>query len=340
MPAHPRRRVAGLAPALVASIALLLAGCTSAGVTPTLTAPPFSPAPVADPTTPASPSPAIFATVTDDEGTIVEIPMEPQRIVSLTPATTEILFALGAGPRVIATTDFDDYPPEAVELPDVASYQAVDVEKIVGLDADLVIAGGNFFNDPNAIAQLRGLGIPVVVTYAPDTEGVLADIELVGRSTGLTGPASSLVASMRQGFDQVGAAVAGLPRPRVFYELDATSDIYTAADDSFIAEMIVLAGGEPITTGSPTDFAISLEKLITADPEVIVLGDAAYGVTADAVAGRAGWGVMTAVRDGAIRPANDVIVTRPGPRLVEGLRELALAIHPGAAVPTPEVAAP
>ena len=97
--------------------------------------------------------------------------------------------------------------------------------------------------------------------------------------------------------------------------------------------MIALAGGDPITTGSPTDFAIPLEKLIAADPEVIVLGDAAYGVTAEAVAARPGWDVMTAVKDGAIRPVNDVVVTRPGPRLVEGLRALALAIHPDAAVP-------
>ena len=297
--------------------------------------------------TPASTAPAPSPeaatyplTVTDDEGTVVTIPAEPQRIVSLTPATTEILFALGAGPRVIATTDFDDYPPEAVGLPDVASYTAVDVEKIVGLETDLVIAGGNFFNDPAAIAQMRELGIPVVVTYAPTVEGVLKDIELVGRSVGLHPASMDLTASMRAGFDQVAAAVADAPQPRVFYELDATTDLYTAADDSFVAEMIGLAGGEAITTGSPTDFAISLEKLISADPEVIVLGDAAYGVTADAVAARPGWDVMTAVKDGAIRPVNDLIVTRPGPRLVEGLRELALAIHPDAAVPTVAPVAP
>jgi iron complex transport system substrate-binding protein len=278
--------------------------------------------------------------VTDDEGTTVEIPAEPERIVSLTPATTEILFALGAGPRVIATTDFDDYPPEAVALPDVATYTAVDVEKIVGLETDLVIAGGNFFNDPEAIARLRELGIPVVVVYAPTVDAVLADIELVGTAVGLGDEARDLTASMQAAFDSVTMAVGPLPRPRVFYELDATTDIYTAADDSFIAEMIELAGGEPITTGSPTDFAISIEKLIAADPEVIVLGDAAYGVTPEQVADRPGWDVMTAVKAGAIRPANDLIITRPGPRLADGLRELALAIHPDAAVPTAPPPAP
>jgi iron complex transport system substrate-binding protein len=121
----------------------------------------------------------------------------------------------------------------------------------------------------------------------------------------------------------------------VFYELDATTDIYTAADGSFVAEMIELAGGDPITTGSTTDFAISIEKLVAADPEVIVLGDSVYGVTAEAVAARPGWDVMTAVKNGDIRGVNDLVVTRPGPRLVEGLRELVLAIHPEATVPSP-----
>jgi iron complex transport system substrate-binding protein len=278
--------------------------------------------------------------VTDDEGTAVDIATEPARIVSLTPATTEILFAIGAGDRVIATTDFDDYPPEAVALPDVATYTGVDVEAIVGLETDLVLAGGNNFNDPEAISRLRTLGVPVVVTYAADIDGVLRDIELVGASVGRTDEARDLVAAMRADLDQVAAAVAGEPKPRVFYELDATSEIYTAADDSFVEEMIELAGGDPITTGSATSFSISIERLVEADPELILLGDAAYGVTPDIVAARPGWAVMTAVREGRIEPVDDIVITRPGPRLVEGLRQLAAAIHPTVALPSPVPMAP
>jgi iron complex transport system substrate-binding protein len=329
--------------AVSAILSVLLAGCSAPAAAPT--SPPASvPAtsagaqPSIEPS--ASPAAAFPITVTDDEGTEVEIAAEPQRIVSLTPATTEILFKLGAGPRVAATTDFDDYPPEAVALPNVASFTSVDVEKIVGLETDLVIAGGNSFNDPAAIAQLRELGVPVLVTYAPDIATVLKDIELVGTAVGRADEARDLTAAMQADFDQVAAGTADLPRPRVFYELDATTDLYTAADDSFIAEMIELAGGDPITTGSKTDFAISLEKLVTADPEVIVLGDAVYGVTPEAVAARPGWDVMTAVKTGQIRGVNDLVVTRPGPRLVDGLRELALAIHPEANVPSPEPVAP
>ena len=339
MPRPLRRRAAVLA--LLIGVFSTLAACSTTG---SPSAPGVATEPPASASAPASTSPSSAAafpvTVVDDEGTEVELAAEPQRIVSLTPAATEILFELGAGPRVVATTDFDDFPPEAVPLPDVASYTAVDVEKIVGLESDLVVAGGNFFNDPAAIAQLRELDVPVVVTYAPDIATVLKDIELIATAVGLSGEARDLTAAMRADFDQVEAATADLPRPRVFYELDATTDIYTAADDSFIAEMIELAGGTPITTGSTTDFAISIEKLVTADPEVIVLGDSVYGVTPDAVAARPGWDVMTAVKNGEIRGVNDLVVTRPGPRLVDGLRELALAIHPEANVPAPAPVAP
>ncbi len=321
----------------VVLLAITLGACSgTTGGSPT---PPPAASPTAAPSSTATASPsvepaAVFPlTVTDDEGTAVEIATEPARIVSLTPATTEILFAIGAGDRVVATTDFDDYPPEAVALPDVASFTSVDVERIVGLESDLVLAGGNNFNDPEAIARLRTLGVPVVVTYATDVEGVLRDIELVGASVGRAQEAGDLVASMRSGFDQVAAATEGQPRPRVFYELDATSEIYTAADDSFIEEMIELAGGDPITTGSASSFSISLERLIDADPELILLGDAAYGVTPDLVSARPGWAVMTAVRDGRITPVDDIVITRPGPRLVEGLRQLAAAIHPEVALP-------
>lgn len=343
---HSRSRRTRAVPSSIAvlvtlvALALALAACggaataTPPGPSPTGS---LAPAVTATPAPPATPAAAFPLTIVDDEGIEVTVPARPERIVSLTPATTEILFAVGAGPRVVATTDFDDFPPEAVPLPDVATFQGVDVEKIVGLEADLVVAGGNSFNDPEALARLRTLGIPVLAVYAPDVATVLRDIELVATAAGEPEAGAALAATMRTEIDTITAAVAadGAARPRVFYELDATKEIYGPAADSFIAEMITLAGGDPITTGSPTVFSIPLETLIAADPEVIVLGDAAYGVTADQVAQRPGWSAMTAVTDGAIRPVDDVVVTRPGPRLAEGLRALALAIDPGVVLPLP-----
>jgi iron complex transport system substrate-binding protein len=224
----------------------------------------------------------------------------------------------------------------------VASYTGVDVEKVVSLEPDLVIAGGNGFNPPEAIAKLRSLGIPVVVVYADSVEGILRDVELVGTTVGAADASTTLTAWMRDRIAGISAAAtAGTgspPAPRVFYELDATNEIYGPAPDSFIAAMIALAGGDPITTGDPAVFAIPLETLVAADPEVIVLGDAGYGTTPEAVAQRPGWSAMTAVKDGAVRPVNDTIVTRPGPRIVDGLRALAQAIDP--TLQLPEVGSP
>jgi iron complex transport system substrate-binding protein len=283
-----------------------------------------------------SPTPLAYPlTLVDDEGTSLTLAGPPARIVSLTPATTETLFALGAGDRVVATTDFDDYPPQVKTLPHVASFSSVDVEKIVSLRPDLVLAGGNGFNPPDAIAKLRDLGVPVLVVYAKDVAGVLADISLVGTAAGEAAAADAMTSEMRARIDAIAAGVASLDHPRTFYELDATKEIYGPAQDSFVAEMVKLAGGDPITTGSPTVFSIPLEKLVAADPQVIVLGDANYGTTPKDVAGRPGWSGMTAVKTGAVRPVDDTVVTRPGPRLVEGLLALERAIHPEAPVPLP-----
>ncbi len=333
----PRRGRTSRFTATVAALILAVAACsTGPGGTPTIPPDATGSTQPAETGTPApSPSAAAFpVTLTDDEGTKVELAAEPAKIVSLTPSTTETLFALGVGDRVVGKVeDFSLYPPEASAIPDVAKFGEVDVEQIVSLETDLVIAGGNNFNPPDKIAQLRQLGVPVIVLYAPDIDTVFSDIELTGAAVGRLDEAKDLTTSMRAGFDQVGAATSSLEKPRVFYELDATREIYTAADDSFLAKMIELAGGQPITTGSKTSFEIPLETLVTADPEVILLGDAAYGATADAVAARPGWNVMTAVKDGQIRPVDDVVITRPGPRLVEGLRLLAVAIHPDAEIP-------
>lgn len=344
-PSRARRRPAGflLLPAL---LTIVLAGCgaaatpqpTPAGPSPTaVIGPAVTGTPMPAPASPsASPTGATYPmTVHDDEGTAVTLAARPTKIVSLTPATTEILFAVGAGSRVRGVTDADDYPPAARQITQVVKLGTVDVEKIVGIGADLVIAGGNGFNSPDSIAKLRSLGIPVLVVYAPDVAGVLEDIGLVAAAAGEEGAGQALVASLRAQLDAVVAAVAAAaaPRPRVFYELDATKQIYTLADGIEQVDLIRLAGGDPITTGSATVFSIPLEKLVVADPELILLGDAAYGTTPAQVKARPGWEGMTAVKRGAIRPIDDTLVSRPGPRLVEALRALAVAINPGLQLP-------
>lgn len=326
-------------PALPGLLAIaMVAACASPVATsaPTV-APPTavpSPAPTTVPSTAPTEAPAFPVTLTDDEGTEVAIPAEPAKIVSLTPAATETLFAIGAGDRVVGKVeDFSVYPPEAAAVPDVAVFGDVDVERIVGLGTELVIAGGSNFNPPAAIAKLRELGVPVLVLFAPDVETALADIELIGTAVGRPDQAAAVTERVRAAFHDVAAAVEGRPNPRVFYELDATQGYFGPAPDYFGTEMIRTAGGEPLTSGTPGVYTIGAERILAFDPEVILLGDAAYGVTPDQVAARPGWDVLAAVKSGAVRPIDDVIVTRPGPRLADGIRALALAIHPDLQLP-------
>jgi len=337
-PFNPTVAVLRRVPIVLALIAAMLAACSGAATPQPTTSPQTTGSPASSAGSPSpsgAPAATFPITLSDDEGTKVALNAEPRKIVSLTPAETEILFALGAGDRVVGKVeDIANYPPAAKDVPIVGTFSGVDVEKIVGANADLVIAGGSGGTPKEAIDRLRTLGVPVLVVYAPDVSGVLHDIELTGAAVGRPAEAAALAASMRSGFDQVGAAMAGATRPRVFYETGDTPSIFGIADNSVYAQMIELAGGTPITTGSATNWEMSIEKLVAADPELIILGDAAYGVTAAAVAKRPGWAGLTAVKTKAIKPIDDIIVTRPGPRLVDGLRLLVAAIHPEVALPS------
>jgi iron complex transport system substrate-binding protein len=344
------RRAGALArPLLALLLTGALAACSGASATPTpsqasspqavATA---APTPPATATAAPSPSPLFPVTLHDDEQGSATVKQEPKTIVSLTPAATETLFALGVGDRVKGKVeDFTPFPPEAAKVPDVAKFGSVDVEKIVGLAPDLVIAGGDNFNPPESIQQLRQLGVPVLVVFAKDVDGTLADIGLIGRAVGKVDEAAAISGEIRQAFDEVKAATAGTDTPRVYYELDASNGLYGPAPDYFGTGMIRLAGGDPLTSGKDGVYQLQPEQVLAFDPQVILLGDAAYGVTPDQVKARPGWKDVAAVKAGAIRPIDDVIVTRPGPRLDDGIRALALAIHPDLALPSaPPSAAP
>jgi iron complex transport system substrate-binding protein len=332
-PHGPRRRRA-VTSAIVLAL-LLVAGCAAASPSASpqaSTAIPATPAPTVAPTA----TPAAFpTTITDDQGTTVTVSAEPRKIVSLTPAATEILYAIGAGERVVAKVeDLSNFPPAAASLPVVATYQGVDVEKIVSLDADLVVSGGADFGQGDAVEQLRHANVPVVVVGPTTTSGVLEDIRFLGEATGESATANALADGMQADFDAIRTATASGTHPKVFYEIDASNAIYGPAKGSFLEEMLTIAGAEPVTTGSATTYDIPLETLVTANPDIILLGDAAYGVTVDQVKARSGWKTIGAVQKGAIQPVEDVVITRPGPRLIEGLLALVKAIHPELALPS------
>ena len=315
---------------LLVVVLALLCACAPAPLSSTV------PSSSAATTTVASPSQTAAAypiTVTDDAGREVTLAAEPEQIVSLAPSNTEIVCALDACDRLVGVTDYDDYPAEVVEIDKVVNVAQVDVEAVVAAEPDLVLAAGNELTPTPVIDQLAGLGLPVLVLYPQSLDEVTADIELVGEAIGRAEAAAELVEGMQARVEAVEDAVTGLDRPRTFYEVSVyEGTIYTAGSGSFLASLIETAGGEPVT-GDSLSTSIEIEDLVAADPELILLGDATYDetITPESVAARPGWDAMTAVHHGGVVVvAEDVVITRPGPRIVDGLEALARAIHPDA----------
>jgi iron complex transport system substrate-binding protein len=288
-------------------------------------------APASAPT--GSPQPTPPLTLTDDAGRAVEVPAQAARIVSLAPSNTEIVCALHACDRVVGVTDFDDYPPEVADRAKVVIGAQVDVEKVVAAHPDLILAAGNELTPTPVIEQLSDLGYPVLTLYPESLDEVYGDIALVGRAIRETDAAAVLVEQMRQRVDVVTRAVAAAQRPRTVYEVSVFEGvIYTAGDGSFLASLIDLAGGEPVT-GEARSTSITVEQLVSADPQLIILGDSSYDptITPASVTARPGWGGMSAVHEGHVVPyPDDVVTTRPGPRIVDGLEALARVLHPEA----------
>ena len=322
-------------PVLLLLLALLVAACAQPGSSsPAAT----TATPSATSATPEATPAAYPLTLTDDAGRAVTILAAPERIVSLAPSNTEIVCALGACSAIVGVNDYRaGFPADVLaaiaDVPDVASYGGVDREAVVAAAPDLVLAAGNELTSSADIKALTDLGMPVLVLYPESLDEIYADIRLVGAALDTAGTADEVVAGMQARVRAVEEGVAGLDRPRTFYEVSLfQGTIYTAGADSFLAALVTAAGGEPIT-GDAVTTAIQLEDLVAADPQLIVLGDAAYdaSITPDVVAARPGWEGMSAVVAGRIVPLpEDVLITRPGPRIVDGLEALARAIHPEA----------
>jgi len=288
-------------------------------------------APVPTATTVPSPSPLTF---TDGLKRTVTLNSPATRVISLAPSNTEILFAIGAGAQMVGRDDFSDYPAEAKNVANIGgSNGKYDLEKIATLKPDLVIASE--LNTPDQVKALEDLHITVYyLSNPPDLEGMYANLVLVGELTGHKTQAESLVAALRQRVKAVQDKVAGVTsRPTIFYELDATdpSKPFTAGPTTFIDQMIQLAGGSNIAGSLPNPWPqLSLEEILLKNPDMILLGDAAYGNSPAQVKQRPGWTDLKAVKDGNIQVFDDNLVSRPGPRLIDGLEALAKLFHPGA----------
>jgi len=255
-----------------------------------------------------------------------------QRIVSLAPSNTELLFAVGAGEQVVGREDFSDYPVEALDIPSVGgSMGDYNLEAIVALQPDLVLL--TELHSPELVQSLEALGLTVYYLGNPVVlEDLYSNLEIVGKLTGHDDEAASLIEELKNRVNKVDELVATTTtRPVIFYELDATDPAkpWTAGPGTFVDQLVNRAGG--VNLGSSLQGAwvqVSQEELIIQDPDMIFLGDAAYGVTPDQVAARAGWENLQAVTSEQIFSFDDDLVSRPGPRLVDGLIEFARLLHP------------
>lgn len=276
-------------------------------------------------------------TITDSANRAVTISAAPQRIVSLAPSTTEIAFALGLGNRIVAVDAFSDYPAETKDLPKIKTYP-LNLEQVVALKPYLILAAA--IQSPDDIKKLADLKLTVLVvgSVATTFDSVANDVVLVGKATGTEAKAKSVADALKQKVDAVKAKIANAQtKPRVYWELDATDPAkpYAPGPGSFISDIIPLAGGVSVTANAKSPYAqINAEEIIAANPDVIILSDSCtfYAnpgcVAVNSVKTRPGWLVINAVKNDKVLPIDDNLVSRPGPRITDGLEAAAKLIHP------------
>lgn len=280
-----------------------------------------------------TPPPADFpVTLTDDLGQEVTISAQPERIVSLAPSNTEILFAVGAGDQIVGVTEYCNYPPEAQEREKIGGFSAktISVEKIVSLEPDVVFSAGAI--QQPVIEALGQAGIPVFAFDPEGVEGVYENIKLAGRLTGHADEAANVVSEMKERIGAVTEKTQAIPedeRPTVFYEV-WHEPLMTAGPTTFIGRLIELAGGKNIFADVIEEYPqVSAETIVQQNPDVI-LGPDSHGeqLTPEKIEARPGWADIAAVQAGRIYLIDGDIVSRPGPRLADALETIARDLHP------------
>lgn len=274
------------------------------------------------------PGPCAARSVVDQAGRRVEVPERPQRVVSLAPSITEVVYALGRQDLLKGTTQYSDDPPAAKNLPRVGSYVRLDVEKIVALKPDLCLAIKDG-NPLHAVTRLVELGIPVYVVDPRNLAGIMQMISGLGEVLGATESALLIVSEMRARAERVAARLGPAPgRPRVFFQIDA-SPIVSAGRGTFIDELITLAGGRNLAGGSEGYPRFGWEELLRLDPEVAIVASMAGGFSpAELKAGWQKWPQLAAVKNRRLYVIDARLVDRPTPALLEGLETFARLIHP------------
>lgn len=311
-PTTPTTRRLRRALAVVAVVAALAVTGCSPETEPPAQAPEAQSAAVAYP-----------VTITDDASRSVTVAAEPMRIVSLAPANTEILFAIGAGDRVVGVTTYDDYPAQVADIDKMGDFAGPNVEAIAAADPDIVFVTTGVQGD--MITKLEELGATVIAIDPLTLEGVYEDITEVALAVNRVEEGEKVIADMKADVEEVRARIGDTEPVTAFVEI-AQNPLFTAGKGTLLDELITLAGGTNVVTEAGW-VPYSSEQVIKADPQVYM---ATLGSMSDPaeLEKRAGFKGLSAVKEGRVVILDDNLVSRPGPRIVEGLKLIATGLHP------------
>ncbi len=288
-------------------------------------------------------TPSQSITVVDDEGHVTTLPSTPQRIVSIAPSNTQILFAIGVGNKVVGVTDYDKYPYnfsawiKAGNMTSIGGFSTPNKEVIASLNPDLILATP--INDADVIT-LRSLGYKVLVLNPVDVTGVLKDIATVGTATGAQSNATTLVNSINQQINSIREKITSAQitnKPKVYYEIwgPPAGDLMGAGSTSWINDVIARAGGINIFENETQQYpVISSETVVQMNPDVILLptgmgtGQAPFYGSVDQVKARPGWDSISAVKNNRIVVIDEDLFAEAGPRVGDNIMEVAKALYP------------
>lgn len=264
-------------------------------------------------------------TITDSFGTEITLEKEPQKVISIAPNITEMMFDIKAEDKLVGRTDYCDYPEAAEKIESIGTMRTPDIEKIISLEPDLVIASTHF-NEENA-KKLQEAGIKVISLYEEnDVAGVYTMLETLGTALNKSEQAKESIDHMKKTINEVTSAVNGLQEPTVYYVVGyGEGGDFSAPENSFVGGLIKLAGGKDIVPASDS-WTFSLEALLEADPDIIVLrnGEKEQFIAAE------GYKELTAVKEGRVYEIDNNIIDRQGYRNAEGVLTLAEIFHPQA----------
>jgi iron complex transport system substrate-binding protein len=274
----------------------------------------------------------------DDHGYKTSLTAYPNKIISVAPSCTEILYAIDAGDKVVAVTNYDDYPYDfaawiaAGNMTSVGDFTSPNLEVIISLDPDLILASGGV--QAESVNTLRERGYKVLVLDPTSVDGILKNIELVGNATGKQAEATNLVNDLTSRINAVAETVASATKPKVYYETyyEITSS-WTIGAKAWQTELIEKAGGTNIFGDQQMDYyQYQVEALIARNPDAIVLPASGMGTgeqaSLEAVKARPGWDTMNAVQNDRIYQINPNIIERAGPRVVDAIEQMAEFFHP------------